>query len=122
MNMRSINGDDRLEASLYCAAEVIRQRQWAGQPIPEWLRRHHAQLNREHMSQSGHEIHCADDESAQLSGDYWMGTADVSRYLGRSPRQVRRLGINGKLDAQRVSGGWIFSRTSVIEYARRRDK
>jgi hypothetical protein len=120
-DMPFVNSDDRSRASLYCAAEVIRCRQLAGQPIPGWLRRHHARLKSEHLPGSGHEIACGDDQLRQLSRDEWMGTADVSRHLGLSPRQVRRLGIERKLGAQRVSGGWIFSRISVIEYGRRKD-
>jgi hypothetical protein len=120
-HMPFVNSNEGLRASLYCAAEVIRCRQLAGQPVPEWLRRHHARLKGEHLSGSGHEIACGDHQLRQLSRDEWMGTADVSRDLGLSPRQVRRLGIDRKLDAQRISGGWIFSRASVIAYGRRKD-
>ena len=115
--------DGRLQKSLYCAADLIRSRQVAGQPIPDWMRRHHAQLEREfQMSLLRRETGCAEAEDGQSSHEDWMGNADVARYLNLSTRQVQRLRKAGELVGVQVSGGWIFSRSTVIEYARRRGK
>jgi hypothetical protein len=116
-----VNEHDRLRANLYCCAEVIRSRQRAGQPIPEWLRRHHAKLDSEFQTSAlRHETGCASTKDGQLAHVDWMGNADVARYLNLSTRQVQRLRKAGELGGVQVSGGWIFSRTTVIEFAERR--
>jgi hypothetical protein len=110
--------DEHLQANLYCCSEVVRSRQRGGQPIPEWLRRHHAKLESEFQrSLLRHETGCADAQDGQLE---WMGNADVARYLNLSPRQIQRLRKAGKLVGVPVNGAWIFRRSAVIEFAERR--
>jgi hypothetical protein len=117
-----VNTQADLEAALYCAAEVVRSRQQGGRPVPGWLRHHLARREREfQMSQLRRENDCDSGQDGQSSDDDWMGNADVAEYLHLSTRQVQRLRKAGKLVGVQVSGGWIFRRSTVIEYARRRD-
>lgn len=116
-----MNTDVDVRANLYCAAALIRSRQRTGQPIPDWLRRHHARLDREfQMSLLRHETGYVDTQDEQLADVHWMGTADVARYLNLSTRQVQRLRAAGQLVGNQVNGGWIFSRPTVTEFAQRR--
>jgi hypothetical protein len=101
-------------AAVYCASGLIRDRQLRGEPVPSWLRQHHAQCESAlaALSRSGHQI---DRAPAQLKQE--MITAqEAADMLGCSKRQAQRLASD--LDGQLVGGHvWVFSRAAVVEYA-----
>jgi len=106
----------RLRESLYCANEVIAERRRRGQPIPGWLREHHAGLATEWlMSESGHESDCGE---RPLAKDELIPVSEAAEILGISERQARRLSAD--LDGRIVGGRWVFSKSAVIEYGKER--
>jgi hypothetical protein len=103
-----------LRAAYYCAADVIRTRQRAGQPIPQWLRQHFAHLDSliSSASQLGRE---SDAGGEQLDPDKLITAKEAADMLGCSKRQVQRLASD--LDGQIVGGRWLFRQSSVTPYA-----
>ena len=80
---------DDVRPAYYCAAEVMRHRQRAGQPIPHWLSRHFDQLDAKiRASESGHE---SDRAAGQLDDEKLITAREAANILGRSKRQVQRL-------------------------------
>jgi hypothetical protein len=107
----------RVRESLYCANALIAARRHCGQPIPEWLRQHHAQLTTEwRMSESGHESHCGERQLEEH--DELITTSEAAEILGMSRRQAQRLSAD--LGGRIVGATWVFSKSSVIEYAEER--
>ncbi|MFE5296407.1 helix-turn-helix domain-containing protein [Streptomyces sp. NPDC056632] len=45
-----------------------------------------------------------------------MGVAEASRILGCNPSYVRRLCHQGKLPAQRITGGWVIEASALDDY------
>jgi hypothetical protein len=112
--------DIDVQAAYYCAANLVRRRQRTGEPIPNWLREHHARLDAQirGLSRRGH----GDDEigpsSGQLAVQNLIGTKDAAQLLSWSTKKVER--HQDDLGGQLVSDRLIFDRTTVLEYARRK--
>lgn len=102
--------EDHLRAAIHCCKEVIKSRQMNGQPIPEWMRRHHANLNFR-ASQLGHEN---SRREGQLKQDRLITAKEAADMLGCSKRQVQR--IASDLDGSIVGGRWLFSYAAVNDY------
>jgi len=47
-----------------------------------------------------------------------IGTAEVARVLGITPRHARRFAVD--LDGRRVKGTWLFDRAAVVAYVAER--
>jgi hypothetical protein len=108
--------DEHSHAAAYCAAELIRDRQRRGQPVPEWLRRHLARCEAAvAVSRSGHEIN---GDTSQLDRDDLIDAQEAARMIGISKRQAQRLAhdICGLL----IGGRWVFNKATVAEYAEAR--
>lgn len=103
-----------LHAAYYCASALIRSRKRTGEPIPSWLRQHHARLDAEirRMSRAGHES-LSDTEELHPMDDL-ITAREAGEILGVSKRQTQRLAAD--LDGQIVGGRWLFSRSAVAEY------
>lgn len=109
---------DDVRPAYYCAAEVMRHRQRAGQPIPHWLSRHFDQLDAKiRASESGHE---SDRAAGQLDDEKLITAREAANIVGRSKRQVQRLAAD--LDGQIVGGRWLFQLNTVTEYAEERGR
>jgi hypothetical protein len=103
-------------AAAYCAAELIRDRQRRGQPVPNWLRQHLARCEAAvAVSRSGHEF---DGVPSQLDPDNLIDAREVARMLGISKRQAQRLAHD--IDGLIISGRWVFRKATVMEYAEAR--
>jgi hypothetical protein len=115
----AVTGDVDTQAAYYCAASLVRRRTRTGEPIPAWLRQHHAGLDAEirGMSRRGHEGGEIGPSSGQLEVQTLIGTKEAARLLSWSTKKVERhrRGLGGQL----VSGRLIFDRSKVLEYARR---
>lgn len=110
-----MSSDEHLQASLYCAAELIRSHQRTSRPIPDWLRRHHARLDA--LSQLGQEN---DSDTEQLDDDKLITAREAAQMLGVSKRQCQRIAAD--LDGELIGGRWLFGRNAVVQYAEgRRD-
>jgi hypothetical protein len=101
-----------VQAAYYCSSALIRNRQRTGEPVPDWLRQHHAQLDAEirGLSRTRHhddEIDCDLGESNQI------GAREAAVLLGWSIRKVQRRKEDqgGRL----VGGGLIFDRSAILE-------
>ena len=102
-----------LRESYYCASEVIRERRRRGQPIPVWLRQHHARLDAEvRMSRVGRE---STSDRPQLKEDELITAREAAEILDVSKRQAQRLAPD--LDGRIVGGRWLFSKAVVVGYA-----
>jgi hypothetical protein len=104
-----------VQAAYYCAAALIRSRRRTGEPIPDWLRQHHAQLDAEiraSMSRSGHESACG---QGQLRQEELISAREAAEILSISKRQAQRLACD--LDGRIVGARWLFKKATVIEYA-----
>lgn len=105
---------DQLHAAYHCAAEVVRRRRLTGEPIPQWLREHYADLDAAvRMSQSGQET---DSDTAEFDIVELITAEQAAVLLGRSKRQVTRI-ARSDLDGRLIGGRWLFDRAVVTEYA-----
>ena len=68
------------------------------------------------MSDYGHESDC---DEPQL-GEELCNAAEADRIIGCTERYARRLGPD--LDGRKCGAVWLFPKTSVTEYAERRNK
>jgi hypothetical protein len=107
-----------LQCNYRCAAEVYRNRQLSGQPIPGWLKRHYTRLHAEILSRTRRETDCDTDEDGQLAHE-WLGSREVATMLLLSPRQVQRHA--GELGGRLIGGRWMFNRSATEAHAERRD-
>lgn len=103
-----------LRAAYYCCAEVIRSRQRAGQPIPQWLRRHYElldQLIRTPVSQPRHEFTTGGEAS---TSENTATAREVAGMVGLSLRQLQRRAreFGGRL----VHGRYLFDLDAVAEH------
>jgi hypothetical protein len=111
--IKTMQPPEHSRAALYCAAAVIRARQRSGQPIPDWLRQHHAQIEAEFgMSRSGHETPTT---AGQLEQDELITAKEAAEVLGCTKRQCQRIAPD--LNGQLIGGRWLFNRSAVVEYA-----
>jgi helix-turn-helix protein len=108
-----------LRFNYYCAAEVVRNRQLSGQPVPNWLKQHHSRLHAEVLSCTRREIDCEADEVGQ-SAHEWFDSREVATMLLISPRQVQRLA--GELGGRLVGGRWVFNRSAIEAFSERRNR
>ena len=103
-----------LRAAYFCAAEVLRARRRAGQPIPPWLRRHYTELDQQiRLSQPRHEFGCGGEQSEPEN--YWVTAREAALMLGRSKRTVLRLAAD--LDGRMIGGRLLLDRRTVANYA-----
>jgi hypothetical protein len=108
-----VNLDDSDRAcAWYCVVEVINNRRFKGQPVPDWLLRYHDRLNLA-LSKSGQDLEAVPAQSEQL-----ITAAEAATMLNCSARKAKRLAAD--LDGQNIGGRWLFNRAVVREYARRK--
>ena len=102
--------------SLYCASELIRNRRRCGQPIPGWLLRHHAHLEREIRGLS-RPRHQRDEIGCDLGESNQIGAREAAALLGWSIRKVQRRkeDLGGRL----IGVSLVFDRSVVLEHARK---
>jgi hypothetical protein len=104
--------DTDIQASYYCCAEVLRNRQRTGAPIPGWLHRHYTRMDTAfRLSQSRQESGCG---TRQLKDEKLITAADAADILGWSKRQVQRKATD--LDGEIIGGRWLFKLNVVLEY------
>lgn len=102
--------DDRdLRAIRFVLAEFVRRRRLTGQPIPAAVARLHQHIT----SAGGHEHVAAQAPSTPEQPDL-LDTGQVAELLGCTTRHVRR--IARALDAQRISGRWVYPRPAVTQH------
>jgi hypothetical protein len=106
-----MSADDSLRANYYCAAAEIRRRIRTGQPIPDWLRRHHENLNTAIRS-AAHTRQASEPDLGDLVEE--IGTADVAALLGLPRRTVQRLAP--ELGAVLVGKSLVYRRSVVERY------
>ena len=107
--------DGQLRAAYYCAAEVLRSRRLAGQPIPDWLHRWHARLDDEvRMSRTRQDFDASPAESEEQ--DLWIGSPEAATLLGWSLRQVQRRASD--LAGRIIAGRYMFRESEVRLYAK----
>lgn len=104
----------------FALLEATRRRVLDGWPEPAWVpaldRKLRAMIDAS-MSRSGHG---KASRAGQLKyDDDRIGVAEAAQLLGVSIRHARR--IASDLDAERVSGRWLFRRRNVAEYANARN-
>ena len=106
---------DDVRPAYYCAAEVMRHRQRAGQPIPHWLSRHFDQLDAKiRASESGHE---SDRAAGQLDGEKLITAREAANILGASTVLALTLVvIDYILVAPNVLGAFFFGKLTIILY------
>ncbi|UAK38560.1 helix-turn-helix domain-containing protein [Gordonia bronchialis] len=103
--------DDRdLRAVRFVLAEFVRRRRLTGQPIPTVVARLHQHLA---MSANGPEPVAAQSDSTPAQPEL-LDTGQVAELLGCTTRHVRR--IAPALDAQRISGRWVYPRPAVTQH------
>jgi hypothetical protein len=108
--------DGFLRANLYFCSDVIRSRRHSGEPIPAWMRQHHARLETAfRMSQLRQETGSAADDPAQSK---WIGAADAGELLGICARTVHR--NYKKWGGEKVSGTVVLDRSIIVELAQRK--
>ena len=94
---------DDVHAAYYCAAEVMRHRQRAGQPVTHWLSAHYARLDAAaRVSRSGHEF---DGGTEQLEPEKLITAREAATILDLSKRQIHRLAAD--LDGRIIGGRWV---------------
>jgi hypothetical protein len=100
----------------YCSAEVIRERRRCGQPIPQWLHRHHAELERE-VHRLSRPRHQDDEIGCDLGESNQIGAREAAALLGWSIRKVQRRkeDLGGRL----IGVSLVFDRSVVLEHARK---
>jgi hypothetical protein len=112
--------DEQTRAAYYTAAEVIRSRQRSGQPIPPWLKQHHALLDAAIRDDESRTRQRGAENGDQGRQSELIGTRQAAELLHLSSREVQRSAAD--LGGRLVGHGWVFSRDAVIMHARRRDE
>lgn len=61
-----------------------------------------------------------------MTEEEWLTTAEAARRLGVSPRRVRQLAEEGKVEARKLGskmrGEWMIEAGSVVKYAATRKR
>jgi hypothetical protein len=108
--------DATVRTAFYCCSEVLRRRIRCGEPVPQWLKDHHAHLyNAVVLSRPGHRPGAVEPE---LKAEKLIGAREAADILGMSKRQVQRLAAD--LDGQIIDGRWLFKERTVLTYAEAR--
>ncbi|GAB4671357.1 hypothetical protein [Mycobacterium avium] len=111
--------DTDLRATYFCAAEVIRRRRNTGEPIPQWLRDHYAQLDyMMRMSPPRHHETGIHRDAAQSKQHDLVGADEAAKLLECTTRTVQRKAA--ALGGQLVGNSWVFNRAAIIEVRRKR--
>lgn len=108
-----MNTDELLRANYYFCSAEIRRRIRTGQPIPDWMRRHHENLDTAIRSVA-HTRHEPEVDLTELGEDDRIGTAEVADMLSTSRRTAQRRA--DELGAVPIGKSLVFSRSTVERY------